>query len=165
MLAFLLLFVTLGRLYRHMIKQPETRALLVLTVLVVAVGVTFYVNVEHWSFINALYFCVVTLGTVGYGDITPTTELGKLFTVIYIVVGLSVIGGFFATLGQLIDPQRLLSLRGVAPDLSKEIEALAQERERLASLIRRAPETTEPGVKVPTAAAETSAPEKEEKSS
>ena len=28
MLAFLLLFVTLGRLYHDMIKQPETRALL-----------------------------------------------------------------------------------------------------------------------------------------
>jgi Trk-type K+ transport system membrane component len=68
MLAFLLLFVTLGRLYRDMIKQPETRALLVLAVVVLGVGVLFYMNVEHWSFINALYFCVVTLGTVGYGD-------------------------------------------------------------------------------------------------
>ena len=142
MLAFLLLFVTLGRLYRDMIKQPETRALMLLASLVLIVGVVFYVNVEHWSFLNALYFCVVTLGTVGYGDITPTTDVGKLFTVIYIIVGLSVIGGFFATLGKLIDPQRMLSLRGMTPDLSKQIEALAQERERLAQLIHRA-ETTD----------------------
>ena len=137
MLAFLVLFVAVGRLYRDMIKQPETRALLVLVGLVLLVGVMFYVNVEHWSVIDAVYFCVVTLGTVGYGDITPTTDLAKLFTVIYIIVGLGIIGGFFATLGKLIDPQKLLSLRGVTPDLTKQIEALAQERERLASLIRR----------------------------
>ena len=137
MLAFLLLFVTLGRLYRDMIKQPETRALLVLAMVVVAVGVMFYMNVEQWSFINSLYFCVVTLGTVGYGDITPTTDAAKLFTVIYIIVGLSVIGGFFATLGRLIDPQRLLSLGRITPDVSRQIEELTKERERLAALIHR----------------------------
>ena len=138
MIAFLLLFVTLGRLYRDMAKQPETRALLLVAIAVLVVGVVFYVNVEHWSLINAIYFCVVTLATVGYGDITPTTDVGKLFTVLYIIVGLSIIGGFFATIGRLIDPQRFLGLRSVAPDLSKEIEELAKERERLAHLIHRA---------------------------
>ena len=138
MLAFLVLFVALGRLYRDMVKQPETRALLVLAGLVVLIGVVFYVRVEHWSVIDAVYFCVVTLGTVGYGDITPTTDLAKLFTVIYIIAGLGIIGGFFATLGKLIDPQKLLSLRGVSPELSKQIEDLAKERERLARLIHHA---------------------------
>ena len=138
MIAFLLLFVTLGRLYRDMAKQPETRALLLVAIAVLVVGVVFYVNVEHWSLINAIYFCVVTLATVGYGDITPTTDVGKLFTVLYIIVGLSIIGGFFATIGRLIDQQRFLGLRSVAPDLSKEIEELAKERERLAHLIHRA---------------------------
>ncbi len=137
MLAFLILFVTLGRLYRDMVKQPETRALLVLACLVLLIGIVFYMGVEHWTFINTLYFCVVTLGTVGYGDITPQTEVGRLFTTVYIIVGLGIIGGFFATLGKLIDPQRLLSFRGVTPDLSKQIEELAKERERLAHLIHR----------------------------
>ncbi len=126
-----------------MLRQPETRALLILAMLVIAIGVVFYMNVEHWSLINALYFCVVTLGTVGYGDITPTTDIGRLFTVAYIIVGLGVIGGFFATLGKLIDPQRMLSLKGMTPELSKQIEALAQERERLAQLIHRAESSTE----------------------
>jgi voltage-gated potassium channel len=137
MIAFLLLFVSLGRLYRDMFKQPETRALLMMALGVVVIGVVFYTNVEHWSLVNAIYFCVVTLATVGYGDITPTTDTGKIFTVFYIIFGLAVIGGFFATLGKLIDPQRFLSLRLTAPDLTKEIEALARERERLASLMQR----------------------------
>ena len=44
---FLLLFVSLGRLYRDMLKQPETRALLVRAVVVLLTGVVFYMNVEH----------------------------------------------------------------------------------------------------------------------
>jgi voltage-gated potassium channel len=138
MFAFLLLFVTLGRLYRDMFKQPETRALMILALLVLGVGVVFYTNAEHWSLVNAIYFCVVTLGTVGYGDITPTTAAGKLFTVIYIILGLSVIGGFFATLGRMIDPQRFLSLGGGAQEMAKLREELARVREEMAHLAHRA---------------------------
>lgn len=137
MLAFLFLFVTLGRLYREMFKQPETRALLFLALAVLAVGVVFYVNVEHWSVVDAIYFSVVTLGTVGYGDITPTTDVGKLFTVFYIIFGLAVIGGFFATLGRLIDPQRFLSLGGSTPEIAKLREELAGFREEAAHRLQR----------------------------
>ena len=138
MIAFLLLFAALGRLYRDMFKRPETRALMVLALVVLITGVVYYVNVEHWSLVNAIYFCVVTLGTVGYGDITPATDAGKLFTVMYIIVGLSVIGGFLATLGRLIDPQRFLSLGGSTPEMAKLREELAGMREELARRPQRA---------------------------
>jgi voltage-gated potassium channel len=104
MVAFLLLFVALSRTYREMFRRPESRALLVLSSAVVILGAVFYHGVEHWSWLDAFYFCVVTLGTVGYGDLTPTTPWGKVFTMVYIIVGLSIIGGFFATAGQLIHP-------------------------------------------------------------
>jgi voltage-gated potassium channel len=109
MIVFLVLFVTLGRLYRDMLKQPETRALLLLAALIFIIGVVFYMRVEHWGLIDTMYFCVVTLGTVGYGDITPTTDLGKLFTMLYIIVGLSVIGGFLATMGRMIGQGKLVA--------------------------------------------------------
>ena len=108
MIAFLLLFAALGRLYRDMIKRPESRALLIMTLVLITAGVVFYTRVEKWSVLNAIYFCVVTLATVGYGDITPTTDAGKIFTVFYIVLGLGIISGFFATIGNLIEPGRLL---------------------------------------------------------
>ncbi len=143
MLAFLVIFVTLGRLYRDMYRQPETRALLVMAWLVVTIGVIFYMRVEGWSLLDATYFCVVTLGTVGYGDITPKTELGKLFTVFYIIFGLAVIGGFIATLGHLIDPQRLLSQRGRTPEITKVSEELEKERERLEPAAHHDTETSQ----------------------
>jgi hypothetical protein len=46
--------------------------------------------------VDAFYFSVTTLSTVGLGDPSPTTILGKLFTVIYIFAGLSLVLGFIA---------------------------------------------------------------------
>jgi hypothetical protein len=41
---------------------------------------------------------VVTLATVGYGDLHPTTDAAKLFTVVYVLVGLGVFAAFIAEL-------------------------------------------------------------------
>ncbi len=108
MLAFLFVFVSLGRLYRSMLREPETRGLLIMAGMIVAVGVVFYTNVEHWSIVDSIYFCVVTLATVGYGDLTPTTQAGRIFTIFYIIFGIAIVGGFFATAGRMFQPGRLL---------------------------------------------------------
>ena len=47
-------------------------------------------NISINSWITALYFTVVTISTVGYGDITPVTELGRIFVIILIISGLSI---------------------------------------------------------------------------
>jgi hypothetical protein len=54
-------------------------------------GTIFYSLEEGWSVVDAFYFSVTTLTTVGLGDLTPQTTIGKLFTVVYIFAGLSVI--------------------------------------------------------------------------
>ena len=50
----------------------------------------FYRFVEGWSWLDSLYFSVVAVSTVGFGDFSPETAAGKLFTIGYIVVGLGV---------------------------------------------------------------------------
>jgi len=50
-------------------------------------GTLMYHNLEGWSLVNSLYFTVSTMATVGYGDIAPVTETGRLFTVFFILVG------------------------------------------------------------------------------
>ncbi len=59
-----------------------------------ASGTLFYWNVEGWGILDALYFSVITLTTVGYGDLASTTAAGKVFTMLYIFVGLGIILGF-----------------------------------------------------------------------
>ncbi len=50
--------------------------------------------VEGWDWLDSLYYCVVTMATVGYGDFHPITPLGKVLAMIYIVLGLGVLVGF-----------------------------------------------------------------------
>ncbi len=62
--------------------------------IVLSAGTTFYHFVEKLSWVDAFYFSTITLTTVGYGDITPHTTLGKLFTCAYVVIGIAIIGAF-----------------------------------------------------------------------
>ena len=119
MVAFLLAFVSLARLLRALFQQPESRALLTMALAVIAIGTSFYHNFEGWRWLDAVYFCVVTLVTIGYGDFTPKTDAGKLFTIVYIVIGLGILSGFLAVVGETVLKQRLLpsSRRASAPEI------------------------------------------------
>ena len=57
-------------------------------------GTIFYHFIEHWSWVNAYYFCVITLTTIGYGDIVPKTDFGKIFTTFYALIGIGIITAF-----------------------------------------------------------------------
>ncbi len=57
---------------------------------VVVGGTLFFRYVEGWSWIDAYFFTIITLSTVGYGNVVPETTLGKLGTTIFIFVGLGV---------------------------------------------------------------------------
>lgn len=51
-------------------------------------GTWFYVQVEGWRVLDALYFSFITLTTIGYGDLTPQTDSGKIFTMFYAAAGI-----------------------------------------------------------------------------
>jgi voltage-gated potassium channel len=98
------LFVMLRRFVRAIVDAWRSdvafRILLALVVSLLVSGTTFFTLVEGWSVLDAFYFSVTTLTTVGFGDPVPTTALGKLFTILYIFVGLGVIGGFINVLAK-----------------------------------------------------------------
>lgn len=50
-------------------------------------GTFFYARVEGWSYLDSLYFTVVTIATVGYGDLHPTYPASKIFTIFLIFMG------------------------------------------------------------------------------
>jgi hypothetical protein len=98
------LVVMLRRFVRAVVdawrSDEAFRVLLALVVSLLVSGTTFFSLVENWSVLDAFYFSVTTLTTVGFGDPAPTTTLGKIFTVVYIFVGLGVIGGFINVLAK-----------------------------------------------------------------
>lgn len=92
--AFFLLFIRFLRTIWHGLKDPEFRSLFYWVAGFLALGTWFYARVEGWSVLDSLYFSVITLTTVGYGDFSPTTVPGKIFTMIYVLIGLGLISGF-----------------------------------------------------------------------
>jgi voltage-gated potassium channel len=88
------------RAFRAMLRDPETKWLALAAMSVITIGSVVYMLLEHWSPVDAFYFCVVTLATVGYGDFHPTTELSRLFTVGYILAGLGIIAAFITELAK-----------------------------------------------------------------
>ena len=59
-----------------------------------ALGTIVYHYVEDWSWVDALYFSTVAVTTVGFGDLAPTTDGSKLFTVVYILTGIGIIATY-----------------------------------------------------------------------
>ncbi len=62
--------------------------------------------IEDRSLTDSLYFIIVTIATVGYGDVHPVTPLGKLFTVILIILGVGTFLGVIANVTEMMLSKR-----------------------------------------------------------
>ncbi|MCQ6562371.1 potassium channel family protein [Paenibacillus mendelii] len=78
----------------HAFKEKTFRTLFWLTVFILLSGTLFYHQIEKFTYLDALYYSVMTLTTVGSSDLGPQTSLGKVFTMIYTFSGIGVIFGF-----------------------------------------------------------------------
>lgn len=67
---------------------------------VILVGTIGYMVVEHWSLIDALFMTVITVGTVGFGEVHPLDRGGQVFTILLILAGVGALGFAF---GQFIE--------------------------------------------------------------
>ncbi len=77
------------------LRDRDSRPAIFWALSTLMLGTIFYHWVEGWSYLNSLYFCVVSLGTVGYGDFTPKTAYGKMFTIIYLINGIVILLALF----------------------------------------------------------------------
>ena len=76
------------------LKDKEYLELLLTTTIVLLFGSIIFHFVEGWRWLDSIYFCVITLTTIGYGDFSPRTDIGKVFNMFYIVIGLGLILSF-----------------------------------------------------------------------
>ena len=76
------------------LKDDQYRDLVFTTLFIVALGTVMYHRLEGWDWLDSLYFSVITLATVGYGDFSPQTMGGKLFTMVYVIIGIGIILSF-----------------------------------------------------------------------
>ena len=76
------------------LKDNQYRDLVFTTLFIVALGTLMYHRLEVWDWLDSLYFSVITLATVGYGDFSPQTTGGKIFTIFYVIIGIGIILSF-----------------------------------------------------------------------
>ena len=79
-------------------RDRDGRGPLLLVISLLIVGTVFYVLVEGWTVVDSVYFCAMSLATVGYGDLVPHTDVGKIFTTVYVLAGIGILVSFFTTL-------------------------------------------------------------------
>ncbi len=60
---------------------------LIVVGIVISGGATLFWYLEGWAFFDSLYFVVVTMATIGYGDFVPLTMGGKMLAMMFAVMG------------------------------------------------------------------------------
>lgn len=76
--------------------------LILVFILIVILGTFSYHKVEGWRYLDSFYFTFVTVATIGYGDFTPQTDLGKIFTVFFSLTGIIMIFVLISMIGDLL---------------------------------------------------------------
>ncbi len=80
----------INRGLRIALNDGRVKGILYFTAGMILWASVFYHYVEGWDWLDSIYFSVVTISTVGYGDFSPETAGGKIFTMFYILIGLGV---------------------------------------------------------------------------
>ena len=112
-------FGIVARALRGIWDDRTSRGILIVAVWLLVGGTVTFMLIEGFSPIDSFYFCFITLATIGYGDLSPSTDIGKLVTVIYSIAGLGIMAALIST----IATQRLSAYRDAAGPDDAEAEA------------------------------------------
>ncbi len=106
--------------------MTKTRNLIfaaVMLFLVVSMGTAGYMILEKWNFLDSLYMTVITLTTVGFSEVNPVSDQGRILTMTILISGLGVVGYLVGTLTQIVVEGQLLRIMG-RKKLERQIEKL-----------------------------------------
>ena len=106
---------------RKMDQLKQVIGALFAILLFLASGAVFYPLVEGWSVLDSIYFGMVTITTVGYGDLCPKTVPGRIFTSFFVLGGVGIIGVALGIVGGYIIEQQ----QKIQQQIVKRAQALA----------------------------------------
>ncbi len=76
--------------------ERRLKILIVVIVLIIAGGTVGYELIEKWSLLNSVYMTLITITTIGFGEVYDLSTAGRVFTIALIIVG---VGSTFYALG------------------------------------------------------------------
>ncbi len=86
------------------------RTPIILTILITLFGTLGYIWIDHFSLMDAIYQTGITFTTVGFGEIAPISNLGRLFTIFLIIAGFAVFSYAIGILVDVVNKGRLIAL-------------------------------------------------------
>ncbi|MEK1304817.1 potassium channel family protein [Limosilactobacillus fermentum] len=111
---------------------------------VLIIGASMYSISEKVDFANALWWSITTATTVGYGDISPTTSIGKLAAVMVMIIGIGFIGmltssisNFFISIDEVNLKEELTKLHEELAKMHNENVQLNDKLDRLEQIIKK----------------------------
>lgn len=79
---------------------------------ILVIGSIGYVLLEGWSLFDSLYMTVITLTTVGYGEVRPLSQTGRTFTILLIFLGVGLMFYVITALAQVVVEGQLRDIFG-----------------------------------------------------
>ena len=86
------------------------RTPIILTILITLFGTLGYIVIDHFSLMDALYQTGITFTTVGFGEIAPISQIGRLFTIFLIIAGFVVFSYAVGILVDVVNKGKLFAL-------------------------------------------------------
>ncbi len=80
--------------------------------MVLLIGTIGYMVIKEWQLLDALYMTVITITTVGYGEIRQVSEPGRIFTIFIIFAGMGILGYTFGMVAQAMVEFQVRSILG-----------------------------------------------------
>ncbi|MDP3028574.1 MAG: NAD-binding protein [Deltaproteobacteria bacterium] len=106
--------------------QSQSRNILIgvtILIFVIAFGTSGYMLIEKWDFSDALYMTIITVTTVGYGEVRPLSGSGRVFTICLLIMGVGFVFYMFGTITQIMVEGQFRRLLG-RRKLGKQLAAL-----------------------------------------
>ncbi len=95
----------------------------VMLALVLSMGTAGYMILEEWNFLDSLYMTVITISTVGFSEVNPVSNQGRILTMTILISGLGVLGYVVGTLTRTLVEGQLLEVMG-RKKLERQIQKL-----------------------------------------
>jgi len=99
-----------------------------------------YENSNINSYLDAAWWTIATVTTVGYGDIVPVTETGRIFALVYMIFGITTLAVFLSVLGTSFYRKRFekeeKEFSHAQKIIIRKIEELEKKQDELATLFR-----------------------------
>ncbi len=92
--------------------MPKTITVLIMLTIVLAFGTFGFMFIERSSFMDSLYMTMITITTIGYGEIFPLSTTGRIFNMVLIVVGVGLVMLTFSKITEAVVEGELRAIYG-----------------------------------------------------